>query len=313
MNHIDLFSGIGGFSLAARNVWGEDHNIVAFVEQDKFCQKILKKHWAGTPIFEDIRSFNGKGHTGTVDILTGGFPCQPFSVAGKQRGKEDDRFLWHEMARIIQEANPTWIIGENVSDLASMAQLSGLPDLESEQYADMEEGTIQDIQGPGYLEEILVEIEKMGYEVETLIIPACAVEARHRRDRVWIVANRISMGRKERPCKGIQSEVRQPEGQEFEYICEGISATRNVAYTEGKRSQRIGTEGEQISDIYEGQKLSMCAGSHRAVWPTEPAVGRVANGVSNRVDRLKGLGNAIVPQVAEEIMRYMKELSKGEK
>lgn len=121
MNHLDLFSGIGGFALGAQQVWKEGHNVISFVEIDPFCQNILKKHWPKTPIISDIKNikrsnFNDK----TIHLLTGGFPCQPFSIAGKQRGKKDDRYLWPEMLRIISETNPTWIIGENVDGFVNM-------------------------------------------------------------------------------------------------------------------------------------------------------------------------------------------------
>ncbi len=159
MNHLDLFSGIGGFSLAARWTWGKDHNVIAFVEQDKYCQKVLNKHWPDVPIIDDIRNYT-HDRTQTVDLLTGGFPCQPFSVAGKRKGKEDDRFLWHEMLRIIKESMPTWIIGENVSGIVNME-----------------------------LDTCITELESEGYETQTFIIPACALQAPHRRDRVWIIAN----------------------------------------------------------------------------------------------------------------------------
>ena len=153
MKHIDLFSGIGGFALAASWAWGEDHNVVCFCEMDKFCQKVLNKHWPGTPIVEDVRDVESilayanagfsnqqereiqtgrdsldrsgsnrptrthptTGTTTNVDLLTGGFPCQGFSVAGKQRGKEDDRYLWPQMLEIIKATRPRWIIGENVA------------------------------------------------------------------------------------------------------------------------------------------------------------------------------------------------------
>jgi len=112
MKHLDLFSGIAGFALAAQNVWGADHHIHAFVEIDQFCQKVLAKHWPGVPIHSDIKEYK---HDGTViDLLTGGFPCQPFSCAGKREGRDDNRFLWPEMFRVIGETRPRWVIAENV-------------------------------------------------------------------------------------------------------------------------------------------------------------------------------------------------------
>jgi len=161
MVHLDLFSGITGFALAASWVWGEEHEIHCFVEIDPFCQKVIKKHWPGVPIHGDIKTYE---HNGTkIDLLTGGFPCQPFSVAGKQRGKADDRALWPEMLRIIKEAKPRWIIGENVTGIVNMELDNYVSDLEAE-----------------------------GYEVQPFIIPACAVDAPHRRDRVWIVGHTSS-------------------------------------------------------------------------------------------------------------------------
>jgi DNA-cytosine methyltransferase len=148
---------IGGFSLGLERA---GFKTVVFCEQDKFCQKVLKKHWPGVPIEPDIKTFDGKKYAGAF-ILTGGFPCQPFSCAGKRRGKEDDRALWPEMFRVIQEVRPHWIIGENVAGFIGMG-----------------------------LDESISDLEREGYSVQAFIIPACAVNAPHRRDRVWIVANR---------------------------------------------------------------------------------------------------------------------------
>lgn len=157
MRHLELFSGIGGFALAASWVWGKEHEIHSFVEIDPFCQKVLKKHWPNVPIVSDIKEYRHDGTT--IDLLTGGFPCQPFSVAGKQRGTEDDRWRWPEMFKVISEVKPRWIIGENVAGIVKMELDNCISDLEAE-----------------------------GYECQPFIIPACAVDAPHRRDRVWIVA-----------------------------------------------------------------------------------------------------------------------------
>ncbi len=198
---IDLFSGIGGFSLAASWVWGEELDIKFFCECDKFCQKVLRKHWPTVPIIEDVRDVayarlfgqakqeeqtTGVEQSGSImafaksresreqtesegwkdscrrskeiNLLTGGFPCQPFSIAGKRKGKEDNRFLWPEMFRIIKETRPRWIIAENVAGIVRMALDDCLSDLEGE-----------------------------GYSTQAVIIPACTVNAPHRRDRIWIV------------------------------------------------------------------------------------------------------------------------------
>jgi len=232
MRMLDLFSGIGGFSLAAS--WA-GIKTVQFVENDKYCQRVLAKNFKGVPIHDDIKTF--KGQPGTADIVSGGFPCQPFSVAGQRRGTEDDRALWPEMFRIIQEVQPAWVLGENVAGIVSLE-----------------------------LDNVLSDLEDEGYETQAFIIPACAVGAPHRRDRVWIVANSTGIG-----GNWWMAGPRKEAGR--------------WAHTQVERRSR---------------------------WPAEPAVGRVAHGVSGRVDRLKGLGNAPVPQVAYEILRTIKYLNDGE-
>jgi DNA (cytosine-5)-methyltransferase 1 len=190
LTHIDLFSGIGGFALAAQ--WA-GFRTIAFCEIEPFCQEVLKARfgaiadtasirrngnhaqgqgiqlqnetrretWAGDfpTLIPDIRSFDGSRFRGAT-LLTGGFPCQPFSVAGKRKGKEDNRFLWPEMFRVISEARSTWVVGENVAGIVNME-----------------------------LEQVCADLEGQGYEVQPVIIPACAVNAPHRRDRVWILAH----------------------------------------------------------------------------------------------------------------------------
>jgi DNA (cytosine-5)-methyltransferase 1 len=233
LTHLDLFSGIGGFALAAK--WN-GYRTVAFCDNEPYAQAVLKKHWPDVPCHKDIREIRGDLYAG-VTLLTGGFPCQPFSVAGKQRGKGDDRYLWPEMLRVIREARPAWIIGENVAGIVNMA-----------------------------LDQVHTDLEAEGYEVESLIIPACGVDASHKRDRVWIVADTVS--------EGLQGH-RRIEG----------------CHSEGREKQnRHAWEGGN------GRRDAHC-------WLPEPDVGRVAHGIPNRTHRLKGLGNAIVPQVAAEIIR----------
>jgi len=265
MNHLDLFSGIGGFAYAAQQVWGEEHNIVAFVEKDKYCQKVLNKHWPEVPIFDDIKEFR-YDKTEAVDLLTGGFPCQPFSVAGKRKGKSDDRYLWPEMFRVIQEAKPTWIIGENVPGIINMG-----------------------------LETTVLDLEAEGYEVELLVLPACGVGAWHQRYRVWIVAHTYSA-----QCdrRGISSRSKNR------------NASEDVDNSECKRQSRQGKYEQSLSSAKgeKGKADNVEPVSIGRIWPAEPAVGRVANGIPNRVDRLKGLGNAIVPQCVVPIMWAIKEL-----
>lgn len=161
MRVLDLFAGIGGFSLAAHRMGWET---IAFVEWDDFCQKVLKKNFPNVPVYGDIKEFDGTQYNGTVDLVCGGFPCQPFSTAGRRKGKNDDRYLWKEMRRVIREVQPAWVVGENVAGIISM-----------------DDGRV--------LEEILSDLEGEGYAVQPVIIPAAALGAPHRRDRIWIIAN----------------------------------------------------------------------------------------------------------------------------
>lgn len=161
MKVLDLFAGIGGFSLAAHWMGWET---AAFVEKESFCQKVLAKNFAGVPIYGDIYEFDGKPFRGSVDVVCGGFPCQPFSQAGKQKGKDDERYLFPEMLRVIREVEPAWVVAENVRGLLSLG--------DGETYA-----------------EIISLLESEGFGVVTFCIPASAVDAPHRRDRLWIVAH----------------------------------------------------------------------------------------------------------------------------
>jgi DNA (cytosine-5)-methyltransferase 1 len=183
MNHASLFSGIGGFDLASK--WMGWNNIFA-VEKDIDCRKVLSKNFPDVNLYEDIKEFKGEKYAGAIDIISGGFPCQGFSFAGKRKGKEDDRYLWPEMLRVIREIKPTYVLGENVPGIISLA-----------------------------LDTVLTDLENEGYACQTFIIPACAVNAIHRRDRVWILAYSESnrYGRRtsdERPAIG-ERELLQGE------------------------------------------------------------------------------------------------------
>ena len=272
MKLLDLFSGIGGFSLAAE--WAGIET-VAFCEIDSYAQKVLKKNFPDIPIFEDINKLNRGDIDGTVDIISGGFPCQPFSVAGKKKGTKDNRDLWPQMLRIIKEFKPTWVIGENVANFVSMAFQRTKTDLESE-----------------------------GYEVQPLIIPACAVNAPHRRDRVWIVGyskhNGSLTAKEQRGIDKTGNNDKERESNPIQF--KGTSSPRNnetMANTNSKNAQ-----GQWNKSIRDKEKYKSSKGCW---WESEPKVGRVANGVPNRVDRLKGLGNAIVPQVAYQIFKGVKQ------
>lgn len=263
---LDLFSGIGGFSLAAS--WTGQIETVAFCEIDKYCQKVLQKNFPGIPIIENIKDLKNEKQYGAIDIITGGFPCQPFSVAGKQRGKEDDRYLWPEMFRIIQEFRPTWVIGENVTGFVNLG-----------------------------LEQAILDLESEGYEVQTFNIPACAKDAPHQRKRIWIIAHsstqRLSFATREK-----LSGFREKE--------EKLTWCESCRIPAKKRG--VLRDTNELDDDKPGYgaskipKFKTSVISKMPTWQSESGICRVANGVSNRTHRLKGLGNAIVPQVAFEIL-----------
>jgi DNA (cytosine-5)-methyltransferase 1 len=158
VNVLDLFSGIGGFSLGLERA---GMRTVGFCEIDPYCRAVLRKHWPDVPIFEDIRSIDADrlARLGRIDVIAGGFPCQPFSVAGIRKGKQDDRNLWPEMFRVVSLARPAWVIAENVAGLITLA-----------------------------LDDVLTDMEGIGYASRTLVIPAAGVGAPHRRDRLWVIA-----------------------------------------------------------------------------------------------------------------------------
>ena len=172
---IDLFSGIGGFALGLESTGY--FKTVQFVENETWCQKILNKNFPEVPIHDDVKTFKGYG----ADVVVGGFPCQPFSVAGKQKAIQDDRHLWPDMFRVIKETKPTWVIGENVRNIIS-------------------------ISGGMVFEQVYLDLESEGYEVQSFIIPASAVNAPHQRYRTWIVAHTECMGWEQRATQSEKFE-----------------------------------------------------------------------------------------------------------
>ena len=354
--HLSLFSGIGGLDLAAE---AAGFRTVGQCEWADYPTKVLEKHWPEVPRWKDIRtltkeSFYERTGLRTVELISGGFPCQPFSVAGKRRGKDDDRYLWPEMLRVINEFRPTWVVGENVAGIVNMA-----------------------------LDQVLSDLENQGYQTRTFIIPACGVDAPHRRDRCAIVAYsnsiRLEMSGPKQPPAGTagsgkdvaDSKSKQSRGIQQPQLPTDIGASSqggrsaDVAHTHcagfqrcqqhrppdtGREAESYGPAGKcrqalaytdqsmrgwsfsnsdpagragftdgrtDVPDAHDGGwtlrrdgELSTAQGpgSIRSDygggtpeygcwewWPAEPDVGRVAHGIPSRVDRLKCLGNAVVP------------------
>lgn len=271
LEKISLFTGIGGDDIASE--WA-GIKTTCFVEKDKYCRKVLSKHWPNTPIHDDIKTFTKTRYrelTGrnTVDIISGGFPCQPFSNAGKRLGKDDDRFLWPEMRRVVSEFHPPWVVAENVYGFVSVQQ-----------------GDI--------LDQVYLDLEAEGYEtLPPIVYPACGFNAPHKRNRVFIVAHYDNQ-------RFTRSSVSIGKGKENENTGRG---DKILSYSNGKRFQEQWQSGEPEKGTR--WKESKC----RSWWESEPELGRVANGIPNRVDRLKGLGNAVVPIQIFIIYRIIAELS----
>lgn len=307
LNHVDLFSGIGGFALGLEATGG--FRTTAFCEIDPFCNQVLKKHWPDVPIYNDVRNFE---HDGTIHILTGGYPCQPESTAGKRKGESDPRYLWPAMRGIIERHRPRWVIGENVAGHISMG-----------------------------LDKVLADLERAAYTAIPFVIPACAVGAPHRRDRVWILATDSDSER----GNGSAAE----HGQNGREVIAGNNTLYNTAFMQcdgGKNNTRISTRAESLSEFgnsdwpgimadTQSQRLQRqrfteaCGGKNGGIgtgrglagicdsadphgkwrqatesgfWRTaQPAVCRMDDGLSDRLDkpakRLMHLGNAVLPQI----------------
>ena len=306
MNHASLFSGIGGFDLAAEWVgW----NNVFHCEIDEFCLKILKYHFPNAITYTDIKKTNFTKHRGEIDILTGGFPCQPFSVAGKRKGT-DDRYLWPEMLRAISEIRPGWVIGENVGGIVSMVQPGCEVEVES-QAAFFEKEKKETILEQQYvIETICSDIESIGYSVQPVVIPACAIGAPHRRDRVWFIANRTDTGVEAMQCRRKDR----------------ISTVGAITNTESQQSERYRPE-QSTNGSTEQREFGRSNSENNSEYamrgwenfPTQSPVCRRNDGLPFNVDDLaisfaqwrkesvKAYGNAIVPQVAYEIFKAIQE------
>lgn len=261
MNVLDIFSGIGGFSLGLERA---GMRTVAFCELEPFCRRVLAKHWPHTPCYDDIRELTAnrlRADGIAVDVIAGGFPCQDISVAGKGAGIEGERSgLWSEYRRLIGELRPRYVIVENVSALLNRG-----------------------------LERVLRDLAALGYDAEWHCIPASAVGAPHRRDRVWIVAY---PGRERGEWRGSERGGQEAAGARNRAARSGQHALDVAdANSPRRREQWWGvTIREELASPERG-----------SWWRAEPNVGRVAHGVPARVDRLRSLGNAVVPQIPEII------------
>ncbi len=261
MKVLDLFSGIGGFSIGLERAGMET---VAFCEIDKKARMVLRKHWPSVPIYEDVKELNYerlKKDGISVDVICGGFPCQDISVAGKGAGLEGQRSgLWYEYHRIIKELTPKWVIIENVSALRSRG-----------------------------LDAVLRSLFEIGYDAEWHCIPASAVGAPHRRDRVWIIAYPNA------DSKHWRSKSQFSYDSSGKKVCDELSGIRTAL----ANALRAGLERQW--EVSGGVEQKQQDTGNTRWWAAEPNVGRVAHGVRGRVDRLKQLGNAVVPQIPELI------------
>ena len=293
MAHVDLCSGIGGFALGFE--WAELSRPVLFCDIEPWSRKVLAKHWPDVPIAKDVKELaNDPARlVPDCDILTSGYPCQPFSVAGKQRGAEDDRHIWPQIFTIVQAKRPNWCVFENVSGHINLG-----------------------------LDQVLSDLEAEDYTCQPFVVPACAVNAPHRRDRLWIIAHTNSHGEpngainEQRLVADTDSSRQQQSHKEManrsseQFDSGSFQSREDVADTSSGQCKR----GSQ-KQIYGQRNLSEQPrrggeDAHRG-WAVEPPVGRVANGISGRVDRLKGLGNAIVPQIAMQIGLTIKAVHDG--
>ena len=236
LTHFSLFSGIGGIDLASE--WA-GFTTIGQCEYADYPTKVLEKHWFDVPRWRDIRdvtleSVRSKGIR-SVDLISGGFPCQPFSVAGKQKGKDDDRYLWPEMLRVIRELKPTWVLGENVAGIVNMA-----------------------------LEQVCTDLENEGYEVQPFIIPARSVDAPHERKRVFIVSHSTGNGLQE--------------------------SNKHVRFMSKDTKSYPGFDKKE--------------------WMAEPGIQRVVDGIPDQLDRLKCLGNAVVPHQVYPILQAIADIER---
>ena len=331
MRHLDLCSGIGGFALGFE--WAGLSKPVMFCDIEPWSRQVLTKHWPDVPITDDVKELanDPDGLIPDCDIITAGYPCQPFSLAGKRRGTEDDRHIWPFIFSILQAKRPAWCVFENVYGHVSMG-----------------------------LDEVLSDLEGEGYAARPFIVPACAVDAPHRRDRLWIIVRNVGDtnnngassggnfgfiqskqdGRREKKAfkqfkgssdisrnvgdtkhegllqRGKHEDACQESVKQSGIRWDGIQGRKQrkvLADAASKRQPRQGLHGRPVNpetyQDWQADRLNNGSKGKARFWLLEPAVGRVAHGIPRRVDRLRGLGNAIVPQVAQRIGETIKQVA----
>lgn len=269
MTHVSLFTGIGGLDLAAE--WAGFETVLQ-VEMDDYANKVLEKHWPNVKRIKDIRDVSRESVSGAVTVISGGFPCQPFSAAGKRGGREDDRYIWPEMLRVIREINPAWVVGENVAGLLS-------------------------INGGMEIESIIVDLETEGYEIIPALYPAASVGAPHRRDRVFIVANNDSLRME---GKGPEQQTTGPcgESQDLADTYLDRQQTRRLSIRPGRQnetSSKFTGNGEDVADTAEQRFPNGATGTveksrkntepkRQDWWSIEPDVCGMADGLPEELD-----------------------------
>ena len=288
MTHASLFSGIGGFDLAAS--WMGWNNVFT-CEINEFCNTVLKYHFPDAEQFADVRSTDFTQFRGRIDVLTGGFPCQPFSTAGKRKGTEDDRYLWPEMLRAVREIKPAWIVGENVFGIVSW-------------------------NGGMVFEQVQTDLETEGYEVQPFILPACGVNAPHKRYRVWFVAHSNSFRQNRSEC---EHEV-EPNERWFDaqHDVEHDGFGRIDTDTSNKRLER--RENIGIAGGIRKERKEQPSRLFRPDWKNFPTQSPICTGNDGlpfgmdgitfskwRNESIKAYGNAIVPQVALQIFKAIQK------
>jgi DNA (cytosine-5)-methyltransferase 1 len=333
LQHLDLFSGIGGFSLGLEATGGFETK--AFCDIEKYPRQVLQKHWPHVKQYEDIKELNYErlkaDGIDSIDIITGGYPCQPFSIAGRQKGEQDPRHLWPEYFRLVKELRPTWVIGENVSGHIKLGLDTVIEDLESEDYS-----------------------------VRPFSISASSIGANHQRERIWILAyserNGLLAAEKQRgfektisnQSKGKndtlnvertssvsetksdvensrrsqwpraeqrgenENETRKENANQFERS--SSTSEVDVANTNNERLQRQWQSRNQFTPRFTSSRESSEEGQRtvgQGWWESEPNMGRVAHGIPKRVDRLKSLGNSLVPQIPYYIGKTILEVMNG--